>query len=223
MSDYYTWSQFVAEVKKLIPLEAQRKGVGSSADDFLLSYIRQAVIQLQNIVDAFRIGHETIYEISDLVQEGLALKGIKPPQSAIRNIVFFQRFNDHFDRYESESYPWSKRSDLTGGHVPVNDNIAKVAIDPQGYSFYIYPTPKEGEEWAVSMTWDGKKLDFKDDELVPFTEQMALAVAYFAAANVALYSDEDSAKFDRYITMYEREKPRLFISAKENSEMKGSQ
>lgn len=230
--DYYTWAQFVAEVKKLIPLEAQRKGVGTSADDFLLGYIRQAVIQLQDISDELRVGHESIYELYDLVQEGRALRGTKPPQSAIRNAVFFRRNDDGttttdptYDRFEADTYSWSRRQDLIDGIVPVNEQKCQLAIDPHGYTFYIYPAPdsEEEEEWALSLTWDGKKLDFKDEDKTPFTEQMALAVAYFVAANSALQVSENTALFEKYMLLYENQKPKLYLSGKENAEMKGRQ
>lgn len=214
MEDYYTWAEYVAEVKKLLPIEAQRLGVGST--DYLTSLIRQGVMDLQRVIPGYQINHETIYYPSDLVREGMAMRGVKPPQSAFKDLSLFRLdANLATDaRYQGVSHAWKDRFDLIYGRTASNDGKARFSIDPEGYTFYVYPVP-EDETWCVSMFWNGQKMNFKDDEQVPFPEQSALAVSYFVLARTSsMVEDNLQQKLD-YQRDYELQKPKLFIDDKE--------
>lgn len=218
MSDYYTWAGFVAEVRKLLPIEAQRIGVGTTATDYLTSLIRQAVIDLQRVIPGFCINHETLYYADDLVAEGHCMRGVKPPQSGFKSLSICNTYTDDddervIDRYPGVPYPWEKRFDLINGQVAVNDAKCRYAIDSAGYTFYVYPFPKE-ECWIVSMFWDGQKLDFQDDEQVPFSEAAALAVSYFVKANTSLEVEDGIPAADKYQERYEKQKTKLFLDDK---------
>lgn len=213
-NDYYTWAEFVAEVKKLLPIEAQRIGVG--ATDYLTSLIRQGVIDLQRVIPGFTVNHETIYNPNDLVREGYAMRGVKPPQSAFRDLSIFRIPEDHTEeviRRHGIAHPWSGRFDLISGDVPTNDDKARYCIDPQGYTFYVYPM-NEDEDWLVSLFWDGQKLDFQDDEQVPFSEAAALAVSYFVQAKTSMTADDSIQNKDAYMRDYELQKPKLYLDDK---------
>ena len=214
MSDYYTWSEFVAEVKKLLPIESQRIGVGSTATDYLTSLIRQGAIELQRVIDGFKINHETIYFRDDMAQEGLAMRLTKPPQSAFRGLSIFRNEDGAIvSRFHSVSYPWEKRFDLINGLVPSNDGVCRYSIDPGGYTCYVYPTPDD-QDLMVSLFWDGQKFDFKDDEQVPFSEPAALAVSYFVKANTSIEVEDGIQNSVRFQEMFERQKTKLYIDDK---------
>ena len=220
MGDYYTWAEFVAEVKKLLPIEAQRVGVGTTATDYLTSLIRQAVIDLQRVVPGFQINHETLYHPEDLVAEGHAMRGVKPPQSAFRSLSLTNIYTDDEDvqqilRWPGIPHPWGGRFDLVNGLVPVNDGNCRYSIDNAGYTFYVYPVPTtDGECWLVSMFWDGQKLDFQDDEQVPFSEAAALAVSYFVKGNTAPEVEDSIQNGAYWMDRYEKQKPKLYLDDK---------
>jgi len=52
--DFYTWLQFQNEVQALMPQDADRLGM----DKYLPRLIREAVIDLQQFVPAYRKRHE---------------------------------------------------------------------------------------------------------------------------------------------------------------------
>jgi hypothetical protein len=218
-NDFYTWAEFVAEVRKLLPIEAQRVGVGSTATDYLTSLIRQACIDLQRVIDGFTINHETIYYPDDMVREGYAMRAVKPPQSKFRDLSIF-RILDYTDstsvprqqvtRYHARAFPWANRFDLVNGSVSINDGSAFYSIDPAGYTFYAYPM-KQGECWMVSLFWDGQKFDFEDEEQVPFSEAAALAVSYFVKANTSLEVEDGIQNAAYYRQMYDQQKTKLHI------------
>lgn len=203
---------------KLLPIEAQRVGVGSTATDYRDSLIRQAVIELQRIIPGYRINHETIYYPGDLVQEGLAKRGTRPPQSIFKDLTIF-RINSSGEcdaRHAGVPHDWNLRLELVHGSVCVNDKQCRFSMDPSGNrTFYIYPMP-EDENWLVSMFWDGQKLDFQDDEQVPFTEAAARAVALFVKANSASDVEDDIQKKRDAAEEFEKMKPKLFIDDKES-------
>lgn len=222
----YTWLQFVTEVKELLPIDAGRKGLGST--EYLNRLIRQGVIQLQGVIDGYRIGHETIYNPSDFVQEGYALRGVKPPQSAIRDVFYVKTIDPAPDGYNADlpvirfncrTYPWAKRFNLVNRYEHV-DGRAIFCADPYGYTFYLYPAPCDGAEWRLSMNWDGLKLDFQDDEQTPFDEQMAGAIAYWVKMHVALEIEEDGEKHKHYKELWMGAKPLLAVHQKELAAVK---
>jgi hypothetical protein len=213
-NDYYTWAEYVAEVKKLLPIEANRVGIGSTATDYLTSLIRQGVIDLQRAIPGFRINHETIYYPDDLVREGLSCRGVKPPQSTFKSLSIFRVSDDKLkERAYGTPYPWERRFDLVHGGVAVNDGQCRYSIDPAGYTFCVYPMD-ETQCWLVSMFWDGQKLDFQDDEQVPFTEASALAVSYFVKANTSLEVEDGVPNSERYAGMFREQATKLFIDDK---------
>lgn len=214
--DYFKWSEYVAEVKKLLPIEANRVGIGNTAGDYLDSLIVQAVLDLQRVIPSYRLNHETIYHPSDMVREGLTMKLIKPPQSSFRGLSIFKIDPDtgEVTRYHGEPYPYADRFNLINGVVPSNDGVARYSIADDGRTMYVYPMPEE-ENWFVSMFWDGQKFTFGADDRVPFPLQSALAVSYFVKANTSLEVEDDIGNKRDYKDDYEKQKPKLYIDDKE--------
>jgi hypothetical protein len=201
---------------KLLPIEAQRVGIGNTATDYRTSLIRQAVIELQRIIPSYKINHETIYYPEDLVREGLAVRGVRPPQSVFKDLSIFRLTDGVCDaRFAGVPHEWSRRFELVHGSVCVNDKQCRYSMDPSGNrTFYIYPMP-ENEAWFVSMFWDGTKLEFQDDDQVPFTEATARAVALFVKANAASDVEDDLQKKKDAADEFEKMKPKLYIDDKE--------
>ena len=213
--DYYTWSEFDSVVNELLPIEARRKGVGNTGTSYFTRLKRQAVLDLQGAIPGYCINHETIYYQDDMVREGLACRLVKPPQSALRSIWLFKVVEgEDTVRRKAIPYPWEKRFDLVNGQVPTNDGYARYAVDPAGYTVYVYPMI-DGEPWMVSLFWDGQKLDFQDDEQVPFPERAALAVSYFVKANTSIEVEDGIQNSVFYKQAYADEKTKLYLDDKD--------
>lgn len=77
-----TWGEFVGMVKDLMTVDSDRAGT----EAYVRAIIRQGTINVQQSIDEYRINHETVYQPQDLVREGRASKGVKPPQSVIKDV-----------------------------------------------------------------------------------------------------------------------------------------
>lgn len=221
LQDYYTWKTFREKVLELMPVNAQRKGVGQSVDTYLTAIIRQGVIRLQTAIDSLRRNHECIYELTDLAQEGCAMAGVKPPESVQRNVFWVKLETDESTgdvtctRYPITIYPWGNRYALINGNSPETCHSGLMAIAPDGYKFYVYPTPPDGECWRLSMFYDGLKLDFRDAEEVPFDEMVAGAVSEFASAHIAMQAERDIVLRDSHMREYNRMTSLIHVREKE--------
>lgn len=213
MGDWYTWSEFKAEVLALLPLERTRLIQGDDGT-FLGRKIREGVLDLMEHVPVFRIGHETIYNPSDFITEGYASRGVIRPQEEIRDITLYD--TNANVRYPLSDAGWENRHHMTTGQAQLPDNNGLICIDPGAYTFYVYPLVKDG--WLVSMYGDGQKLEFQDDEETPFTEQAAHAVAEFVEGKLSrkLKNDLDtySSYFDPRNGSYTLKRRNLFLTAK---------
>lgn len=213
MNDYFKWSEFKAEVLKLLPIEANRVGVG--ATDYLDSLIVQAVIDLQRVIPGFQINHETIYYPDDMVVEGKASRLVKPPQSAFKSLSLFKtNDDDELVRHHSIAFPYEYRFQLINGQVAVNDKLARHAIDDAGYTMYVYPVPADSG-WHVSLFWDGQKFDFDDDEQVPFTQAAAFAVSLFVQSRTTITVENDVQMKTDYAADYAEAKKKLYLDDKD--------
>lgn len=244
----YTWQQFLDAVDTLLTVDASRLGT----EDYRAQMKRQAVIELQNHIPAYRIGHETLYLPSDFVSEGSASRAVLPPQAELRD-VFMVKLNpdstvalpvsltddlveDMLDnsadegpddttanyrdcqRFPAIDYPWSERFALVHGLQSLGAQNALVAIDPQAYTFYLYPQVTDG--WVVSLFWDGLKLNFKPDEETSFDEGMVMAVAEYVKAKLAREVDHDLTLHDSYMGSYRMKRTELYITAKDRGRLK---
>lgn len=195
---YLTWSQFYQLVIDRMGVHGVRVGIEAQRR----SIIRSGVIELQDLISNYVNGHETLYLPQDFVGEGHASRATKPPQSVIRDAYLCALITADADgntlpnpfaiRYPLTPADWEDRMGLVNGYGCVNDGTGYIAIDPQGYTFYVFP--EVFDNWLVSMFWDGRKLDFKDDEETPFDEPMANAVALYTLATLAREIDNDGEK-----------------------------
>lgn len=211
-----------------LSINARRQGI----DKIRTMYIRQSVIQLQSLIPEFRIGHETVYYPCDLVIDGHASKGVKPPESLIRDMWICRvggreaDANPHSttnppvesrkcDRYPVKPMEWADRHDIIEGRVAVNGGSGVSCIDPGSYTFYVYP--EIFDCYVLSVFWDGLKLDFKDNEETPFNEMMADAVALFVQGRLARVVDHDLSMFGSYMAEFQKAKNTLYIDCRQKA------
>lgn len=192
-----TWAQFKANVRLLLPVDANRFGVGTGATNYLDQLIKQGVIDIQNFVPYYRNGNETIYMPDDLAEDGLASVG-ELPDGAYPVEAFYVKTGSTCVRQPLWPYDYSARHDLICGNPRITNCQFAIAIDDrQGRNFYVFPKVEVGRE--MSLFWDGVKTDYQDSETVPFDEQVEMAVAMFVKAALAREVDKDLAMSMSYI------------------------
>jgi hypothetical protein len=219
--DWLTWSAFVGRVKTLMPLVKNRLGLQDDEDGnpgYITSQIRLAVLDLQEYIAAYRTAHETIYYPSDFVTEGSASVAVLPPQAILRELWFYD--NDRGVRYGMAREDWLARFKLVNQVTNLYDNQGRYAFDPAGYKFMVYP--RAVGNLLVSVQWDGKKEDFNDDELTPFTSEAAQAVSDWVKAKVAREFEKDMKSFESYWADYLIKRRQLYISERERIWMRSS-
>lgn len=210
MNDWYTWQEFCDGVKGLLTVDANRRG----AEAFTTGMIRQGAIDLQDFIPAYRAGHEAIYLPADFVAQGNACIGTMPPQAQTQDVWLCNL--DTGLRVPVKDISWLDRMQMVGGQAPLNDQNGRVAFSPNGEQFYIYPVVMP--PWCVSLFWDGLKLDFKDNELVPFDEGAVMAVAEFVKGKLAREVDRDLTMYQSYFHplqgSYMLKRRNLYLTAK---------
>lgn len=204
MSDYYTWKSFKDLVRTLLPLDSKRLGLS----DYIDQMTRLAVIDMMDYIPRYLTAHESVYYSPDFVQEGHASKGSLPPSSIIKDRWVFD-FANH-GRRQVINYPWDQRFNLIYGKAPCRDDRYRMAIDPQDQTFYIYPAITDRK--ALSIFWDGFKLEFSNDDQVPFEEGAAQAAADYVAAKIARYVERDNVRYESLMRDYTLKKRNLHLA-----------
>lgn len=215
----YTWSEFQAAVRALVPIDYARLG---SVPALIDAWIRLCIIELQNFVPQYRAGHETIYHASDFVLEGEACRATLPPQAKLTDayLVVFdtdcttgKTLGDFCKRYPLTDFNWENRMALVHGKVATNGGNALISFDRQSRTFYVYPGIKDCQ--VVSIFWEGKKVNFQPDEQVPFTEQTTLVIADYLKARLSREVDKDLPLEESYMKSYEAGRSLLFLDEKD--------
>lgn len=238
--DFYTWLDFQNEVQALMPQDADRLGM----DDYLPRLIREAVLDLQQFIPAYRNRHETLYYPSDFALEGSASVGTLPPQSELTGMWLFNLATA--ERVPVRRIDWERRFQLvdhrhhhhfgnefmtmTASSVAAVELITRLpasrtiqhkhgmaAIDPQGSTFYLAPVLVDG--WVLTIHWNGRKLDFKDNEAVPFDEDASFAVAAWAKSKIANEVDRDAGRAKDFMDEYLLKRTNLYLERKSTSDM----
>lgn len=201
--------------------------------------IRQAVLDLTYYIPEFCKNNETIYYNEDFAPDGEAHVGTLPPMSKVESAWFYSV--DKQRRFPVEFVAWEHRFKLThhrhehfssipqvtpsaasldaecklreAGWIPHHNLKGRMAISPKHDQFYL--TPQVEGEWLLSLFWDGKKLDYRDAEQVPFEEEAAQAVAWYVQAQFLTYVERDGALGSQRMAQYNTKRSNLFIAAQE--------
>ena len=235
--DWWTWADFNAAVDGLCPLEVTRIFGQMNADGSSVYYrnqIRQGVLDLCHFIPEYAKSNETIYFNQDFVPDGHAHVGTMPPQAAIESAWFYS--TNRMRRYQVKQVQWERRFEMTERErrreknedwqfvqtAASLDAICKLrelgdgrhpeffmAISPRHDAFYLYP--QVNGEWLFSMFWSGKKLDYRNEEYVPFHEEAAQAVAWYVASKFAGYVERDAARAQEFAMLYANKRTNLFL------------
>ena len=218
----YTWSGFQSAVQALIPIDYSRLG---SVPSLINLWMRLAIIELQNLIPAYRAGHETIYNASDFVLEGEACRATIPPQGRVKDayLVVYEdngccnsqptNASNYCRRHPLKDFDWKHRMALVHGKVAINGGGGLISFDPQSRTFYVYPGIKDCQ--VVSLFWEGLKVNFQPNECVPFTEQTTLVVADYLKMRLSREVDKDIPLSESFNQSYMDGRSLLFLEAKD--------
>jgi hypothetical protein len=106
----------------------------------------------------------------------------------------------------------------------VNDWLGRVAIDPQGSTFYVYPEIQNLDtnsfSYQFELNWDGKKLEWSDNEQVPFVQADTLVIAEFVKARMERQTKRDLAMAGSFFQTHAMGKRNSFLDAQERGRSK---
>lgn len=127
-------------------------------------------------------------------------------------------------RHQCIEVGWDDRHSIIQGQVPLNDHLGRVAIDPQGSSFYVYPEIREeddnGFSYQFELNWDGKKLEWEDSEQVPFVQADTLVVAEFVKARMERQTKRDLPMANSFFATHAQGRRNSFLDAQERGRSK---
>lgn len=195
-----TWGEFHSAVMSFL---------GDDAEDTNPVKIRQidqamrsACIRMQQVINNYRAGHETIYEVDDMTVEGYAHRAEIPDGANLLNLW----------RYDAEE-SGSEDSDcdperITLSHVDWKDRMSMVTgetrdrdiwtINPNSNRFYICPMLETGE--TLHLFWNGLKINFDEDDVLPWGEEAAVTVSHFINAELARQSKDKAGNYQSFRT-----------------------
>lgn len=213
-----TWLEFVSAVKIDLPVDNERIGIATGTPNYLEQQLLYAVIQLQQAIEFYQQGHETVYGVADLVVEGNASVGSLPATEQCRPLeARLGLVTDECLSYPYGVYPWTSRLDLVCGFPRIQRGQLFMAIDPQAKQFTVYPTVLVGNQ--IVLKWDGVKTSFLDADVVPFDKDCVEAVGLFVKAKIARLVDHDLNEFASYISDWQRRKLLLFADSRKRTRL----
>lgn len=291
----YTWKQFTDEVKVLLSVDRNRLG----AEDFTALHIRQAVIDLQDVIKRYRTGHQNFYRHTDVSPYRTASKVTLPQEAQVRDSYLIRWKEDDaaltglttlssadtslrpqlvasgslfteelvvgdiialasditnlythkyatvgeivsddtlildkglgneveesifkltVQRHPCVNVGWQCREELFNGAHDFIDNNALATISPTG-ELYVHPAllSADADSWKylLEVNWDGKKVEFADEDMTPFDEETTLVVANKVKAECALHFNKDRAEHGAFLEKYIFGRQGIYLGARD--------
>lgn len=180
-----TWAEFKALVIEELGTDGTRRGI----ETLRLRAMRDAVLDLQRYIRAFRQGHSTTYQEADLTVIGYAHQGALAAQAKPKAFYIISTGdtvtagttdNPNITRNRLDFVAWENR------HAMVADQFGsrryQYTISPFSTLFLVHPLVND--ETELKVVFDGMKLDFEDDDDVPWPIQTSEAVAAYVKRRI---------------------------------------
>lgn len=184
----------------------------------VLKEIRAGAIELQNFIDAYRVGHTTVFKAEDVTASGAASRGLLPEQARLREVwvTYPDELGDTSSRrVEAVRIPWELRhTELICGE----GDRALIAYDPGLTNFLVTPA-LVADEVELEIVYDGLKFDFSYDDTVPFDEGAAVAVRFYVNSKMGLELGDPIQTVREYERHFRDRLALLYIEAKDRAEM----
>ncbi len=185
-----TWAAFIAIVLEHLTVDAERRGL----EDFRSRMMRNAVVDLQRFIRAYRQGHTTTYQAADLEEREHGMIGSLPTGAVPEAFYTVSNVPDSDDvthpncqRNRMDFWPWVHRKTLLC--TACDARLYAYAISPYGKQFVIHPVLND--ETDLLLVWEGLKMDFANIDTVPFPEEAAEAVAAYVKWRILLEVDKN--------------------------------
>lgn len=176
-----TYSEFVDAVLEEMGPDGTRRGI----EDMRTRAIRDAVIDLQRFIRAYRQGHTTTYQEADLEAIGYAHLGTLASQAKPKAFYIVSTGETEEEgttddpnivRNRLDFVAWSDRREAMIARQ-YDSRAYLYAVSPFSTQFMVHPLVND--ETYLKVVWDGLKMDFEDDDDVPWPEWAAEAVAAY--------------------------------------------
>ncbi len=240
------WSDFVLEVNAQLSVDANRRGLEAFRDRFM----RNAVLDLQRYIPAFRQGLTTTYLSTDVEALGQCSL-VEMPNGAKPKELYAYSTKDGDNplcrRYRLDFYPWEKRQDLICGKLdfmtwwgawnwPVGTCPQNPPANVDGWSWarrkgYVYTIAPHGrsflvypainDEMALLLIWDGYKTEFSPTDTIPFYDGTAEAVANYVKQRITLDVDKNPGLAREYVAMWRERRLSLYRDWQETQDAEG--
>jgi hypothetical protein len=104
-------------------------------------------------------------------------------------------------RHPCRPVGWRDRERLFTGESTLIDNNALMTISPDGI-LYVFPSIQSedanGYTYAFELNWDGRKVDFEDEDVTPFDEALVDCVADYVKGECARHFDRDQERWSSF-------------------------
>ena len=197
-----------------------RKGTADLVD----RSARNAVIDLQRYIRAYRQGQTTTYQVANLTVETDAHLGLLPEHAKPKafytistRVVDGVADDANCRRNRMNPWAWQDRRAMICGRMPRRSYV--YTISPFSRQFLVYPLIND--ETELLLVWDGLKMDFADGDTVPWPPEAAEAVASYINWKVIRQVDKDLNRArDEYAT-YIAKRLALFRQERESQDADG--
>lgn len=146
--------------------------------------------------------------------------GILQPTETMGGVSFRYLGEYYAFRKTVQSWPWQHRTALEATPVSKAPHLPpSISIDPQGYSFYVWPKLDATHHYEVM--WSGILFDFNDGDTVTFDELAAHAVANYVRSHLLKMRD-DRMGAQLAAQAYQSQRSLLYANGRERRSMKYS-
>lgn len=184
------WADFKAAVLEELGVDGTRRGI----EAMRTRAIRDAVIDLQRYIRAFRTGHTTVYQEADLTATDWAHLGTLPDQAKPKAFYTVSEVpkadatlpDPNCCRNRLDFVAWQDRQAMICDKYGVRSY--QYAISPFSKTFLVHPLIND--ETYLLVVWDGLKMTWADVDVVTFPEQAAEAAAAYVKWKILLLVDK---------------------------------
>lgn len=217
-----TWEEFMVLVNEHLGVDANRRGT----ENLRNRAARDAVLDLQRFIRAFRQGHRTNFLVADLTTVTKAHLGALPTGAKPKAFYIISTGDSDGDgetddpnckRNRLERVAWEDRRHMICGRVGCRKYL--YAISPFSKQFLVHPLIND--ETKLLLVWDGLKMDFDDADEVHFPIQAAEAVGAYIKWKVLLNVDKRLDLAREEYALYVQRRLSLFREQQEAQEADG--
>lgn len=203
-----TWAEFNVLVREYLTVNNSRLGIQKFVD----RHIKTAVRDIQHFAPLYRQGHKSVFQADDLTRHGQASVGTIP-DDAFPLTMEVQKVSERCRAQPVLQWPVEHVRELICGNPTVGRGCRFwLSFDDQAKRFTCFPKIDEG--YQLVFAWDGIKDDFSDDDIVPFDNDVAYAVAEWVLWKLAPDIDKTPGSAATHQLSYVTERRKVVRNAR---------